>query len=291
MRSNVFLAVICTNFQIQFVSSGLYNILSQTEVLEDVDVIGLKVDVLVESDEILAELDFVANANNYKRLVLWNDPVCDATMANWLMIDLSFNASKLYNSRFEFNQCKWLFARTSANLRNAENIKPPFQSLVYFIEKNGLESTINISEVYSASQNLPLRENVIAKLEKPEEILLYHADSIWERRKDLDGIKLRLTMVHTPPNLISKLKTFLTSAKCYSYVKKLVPNGNVNQSFGSTTEWMDVMMKKLNFSVEKMKPDIGSYGTVDENGTWNGKIARNFKVGCSKLLCFTIQEW
>ena len=49
--------------------------------------------------------------------------------------------------------------------------------------------------------------------------------------------------------------------------------------------WHNVLEKFLNFTtVMKPSPD-GLYGSMDENGTWNGIIGNLHKVGHKENLC------
>lgn len=109
--------------------------------------------------------------------------------------------------------------------------------------------TIRITEIFTPSPASAPVELLVAVIRGQE--VTFAAESIWNRRVDLDGVKIRFTMVQAPPGLF-------------------VPEGDPNKSYGFQIDIVEELRNRLNFSIENLVPTVGTFGTVDEDGQWNG---------------------
>lgn len=77
------------------------------------------------------------------------------------------------------------------------------------------------------------------------------AGTIWNRRRDLTGVHLKITLFPTPPGLF-------------------VPAGDYSKAFGFQIEMVRDLQRMYNFTYELMGPKSGTYGLRSKNGSWDG---------------------
>jgi hypothetical protein len=110
-----------------------------------------------------------------------------------------------------------------------------------------------ISEIYSPSAKSRIFENDVAKIN--DGIATVTTKEVWDRRNDLDGTRLVLTVVPAPP-------------------QTLVPHNDPKKTVGIGASVMHDLSKKFNFTYEFILPKRGTYGVMDENGTWDGMMGQ-----------------
>ncbi|XP_047103778.1 glutamate receptor ionotropic, kainate 5-like [Schistocerca piceifrons] len=108
----------------------------------------------------------------------------------------------------------------------------------------------NVSEIYQVSPELSLTTVALGEWD-PKRNRSWNIPSMYRRRTDLQGVTLNVTTLE------------------YSPMLKLNENG-IGGFFGIVWTHLE---KTLNFKSRFKRPPDNAWGTMDENGTWDGMIA------------------
>ena len=119
--------------------------------------------------------------------------------------------------------------------------------------------TISLKEAYGVNGNTKVE---IVGTWKDSTGLIVPTSSIWERRRNLEGLSIRVATMSFPPmqNLY-----YDTSGQ------SIIGCG------GLFLDPMNILASKLNFTVNFMIPGDGAWGALTTNGTWTGMIGMLIK--------------
>ena len=115
-------------------------------------------------------------------------------------------------------------------------------------------NTTSLKEIYAI--NGEIKVTTIGIWRKKTGLVI-PTKSMWERRSNLEGMSIRVAIVHEPP--LQELH--------YDKTGKSIIGGS-----GLFLEPLNILAKKLNFTLALMPSKDGQYGAMDSNGTWNGLI-------------------
>ena len=174
----------------------------------------------------------------------------DLTMAVFLdkghqkLLDLLINNPKLFQKGMT-----WLLAEADVTNRHSFSLSLNTRLYLYASKEN----LINLKEMYAVN-----RKKIVRKIGTWNETqgLSVMTTNVWERRTDLDGMLIRVATISYP--LLHELH----------YDE---PGPSITGK-GLFLEPLNILAKRLNFTLKLIPSIDGQWGALDENGTWNGVI-------------------
>ena len=123
-----------------------------------------------------------------------------------------------------------------------------------------------ISEIYAVTDSSSMTERVMESYAYdpwPSMTKVTQTNhGIWDRRRELDDVHLKLTITFTPPGLIIPRDPISG---------QFIPSA----AFGYQIDIIEEMRKQLGFTYELMVPESGSFGTFNStSATWNGMMGQ-----------------
>ena len=157
-----------------------------------------------------------------------------------------------------------------------ENLQ--FDSQTYILARE--ELNFKLFEAYRACSNTStIFRHLPHMMEGNGPAKQLHKNYIWERRKNLEGCKLRATFIPTSSAFHyknenrnkdkSSLDTLYSNELMYSSSVEI----DGTEFFGTSADVFRILMDEMNFTLEAVIPDQKSYGVYDtKTKTWNGII-------------------
>lgn len=135
-----FLLLMITNVSLSQCEEGRH-VLEGTDVLAGVQTIAAFVDPMQNSDEMAYHLDYLFKwlGTNFELTFFYSATnfECKDDHRHWLLVDPNINSSILVNAQsFSFGSCKWLFARSQANVDALLRMKPDYISRIFLTREH-----------------------------------------------------------------------------------------------------------------------------------------------------------
>lgn len=221
-----------------------------------------------ESDETLADLISPSWPHMNRTGFALSQLCSEGSSRKWLAFDLNDKSALLTKaSADDLGTCFWIFKRTLDNLNQLERIKPVYNSRIYLIDDNPnsgedqSKHNLSLSELYFIGHFPSFEEHKLVLIQDGSLTDSAISDSIWHRRRNLKGILITMTVFNTPPGL---------------YV---IP-GRPELTVGFQIDLVRELQQIFNFTYRLIEPTEGSYGIMDQNGTWNGE-----KLDHNRMIC------
>ena len=163
-----------------------------------------------------------------------------------------------------------------SRLDDIENLQ--FDSQIYILA--GKELNFKLFEAYRTCSNTSIIvRHLPYMMERNEPAKQLHKHYIWERRKNLEGCKLRATFIPTSSafHYKNENKSKDKSSLDTPYSNELMYSSSVEidgtEYFGTSADVFRILMDEMNFTLEAVIPDKKSYGVYNaKTKTWNGII-------------------
>ena len=141
-----------------------------------------------------------------------------------------------------------------------------------FYVLGGLDTASLLFEVYRICKDRPLSTKSLITFSN-NKVLEMNKNFIWERRKNLNQCRLRLTYIEWP--LLSEIP--MNSSKNDSLTNNWNPNNLFRASqktfHGPEMQLFKVLVKRLNFSITWVHSEDNKFGTRNsQTGEWNGMV-------------------
>ena len=258
---------------------------------------GMALDLISSKENMFTTNAVFANSNKTSILTSLRSVLpCDAPSIV-IFVESNFSSDLLFGilkgiSKKELSSNAWLilldqsrYGDTSGSsfegsmmLRfdDMENLQ--FDSQIYILARE--ELNFKLSEAYRACSNTSvIIRHIPHMMERNEPAKHLHKHYIWERRKNLEGCKLRATFIPTSSafhyknsnksNENSNLNTLYSNELMYSSSVEI----DGMEYFGTSADVFRILMDEMNFTLEAVIPDKRSYGVYDtKTKTWNGII-------------------
>ena len=192
--------------------------------------------------------------------------------------ELSSNAWLILSDHTEDGNTPDGALRSNMLLRfdDMENLQ--FDSQIYILAREDL--TFKLFEAYRTCSNTSIIvRHLPHMMESNEPAKQLHKLYIWERRKNLEGCKLRATFIPTSSafHYKNENKSNEKSSLDTPYSNELMYSSSVEiegtEYFGTSADVFRILMDEMNFTLEAVIPDKKSYGVYDtKTKTWNGII-------------------
>ena len=162
-----------------------------------------------------------------------------------LLLDLLINNLQMFNSRVI-----GLISENDINIKVSYTMR--LTSRLYMYTSRG--SSIILKELYAVNGKNKVQR---VGIWKENTGLIIPMIKMWERRSNLEGMELRVATMSFPP------MQMLT----YDISNKTITRGE-----GLFLDPLNVLAKKLNFTICFMSPNDKQWGVLTKNGSWTGMI-------------------
>ena len=186
-------------------------------------------------------------SRHFYRLFLLGDLTMAIFMDNGhhLLLDLLINNLQMFNSRVI-----GLISENDMNISASFTMR--LTSRLYMYTSRG--SSIILKELYAVNGKNKVQR---VGIWKESTGLIIPMIKMWERRSNLEGMELRVATMSFPP------MQMLTHD---------ISNKTITGGEGLFLDPLNVLAKKLNFTICFMSPNDKQWGALTKNGSWTGMI-------------------
>ena len=215
---------------------------------------------IIQRESGMKQTSFIYQDQNNDYMI--NDKELQVYVPNDKELDASLNLFiQIYSGRQRDDHEFWLFDVSS--WKTLEDIVALMKLMpldldddLYFYSFEEKED-ISIWEFYEIHQSRPRKIFEYGRWNKVSGLLLV-PETKWVRRKDLEGINLKITTLKEPP-----------------YITKLIPiigGGDEYEFEGLIADFFHNLQNTLNFTCTITQPPDGAWGSLQSGGSWNGMV-------------------